>query len=334
MKLLIIGSGSIGTRHIRNILNLGYDDITVISRSGVLKEEFSHLKVFTNIADAVKGNVFDAAVICTPTAQHSSDLNDLLQGGIKLIYVEKPISNVLREVVKLKEKAEQMGAKIIVGYDLHFDPGLLKVKQLIAEKTIGTVLSANALVGQYLPDWRPDQDYTLGMSAKIASGGGVMLDLIHEFDYLIWLLGSVDNVACKYQHSGALQIETEDVCDVLLHFSSGAVATIHLDYLQRKLVRQCMFTGTEGTIWWNLSESKVTWINAEKKEFTFTYESFNRNDRFVEIIKAFLENKDDERLTDFKSGMESLQILLAARYSSERNNFVAPKWLSSHNILE
>jgi predicted dehydrogenase len=208
---------------------------------------------------------------------------------------------------------------------LHFDPGLQKVKELLGQKAIGEVISVNAQVGQYLPDWRPAEDYSKGMSARKETGGGVMLDLVHEFDYLLWLIGSVVTVACQYRNSGALNIETEDVADVLLKFVSGVTGTIHLDYLQQKLVRNCLFTGSKGSITWNLATSKVNWINSKKEESEFDYKSFERNDRFIEIMKTFLEDKNDYRLTTFQQGIDSLKLVLAAKKSSDQNEFVAIK---------
>lgn len=333
MKILIIGPGSIGSRHLRNILSLGYDDLSVVSRSGILVKEFSNLPVYISIHDALSSNVFDAAIICSPTSNHCDDLRKLLEAKITKIYLEKPVSHSLEQLDNLRELATLNGVCIVVGFDLHFDPGMQKVKQLISENKIGKVVSANAFVGQYLPDWRPLQDYRTGMSAKKDTGGGVMLDLVHEFDYLLWLLGNVDKIACQYSSTGALDIETEDVCDVLLRFKSGATGTIHLDYLQQTLVRNCTITGTQGTIFWNLSDRLVTWNDLDKNEDQFTYEHFDRNNRFIEIMKSFLQNESDPRLTGFEQGIESLQLVLAAKYSSEHDVFISPesiKFLSNY----
>ncbi len=324
MKILIIGPGSIGSRHLRNILSLGYDELSVVSRSGALLKEFSNLQVYTSISCALSSNLFDAAIICTPTSSHCNDLRELLDAKISKIYLEKPVSHSLKYLDELKELATTNGARIIVGFDLHFDPGMIKVKHLIDENTIGKIVSVNAIVGQYLPDWRPQQDYRTGMSAKKESGGGVMLDLIHEFDYLLWLMGNVHKISCQYSYTGALEIETEDVCDVLLRFESGATGTIHLDYLQQKLVRNCMITGTHGTIFWNLADRLVTWIDIAKNEHQFSYEHFDRNDRFIQIMKSFLQNESDQRLTSFEQGIESLKLVIAAKYSSEHDVFVSP----------
>ena len=96
-------------------------------------------------------------------------------------------------------------------------------------------------------------------------------------------------IACQYTHSGTLQIETEDASDVLIRFQNGIIGTIHLDYLQPQLVRNCMITGSNGTIFWNLATSNVRWITTDKTENEFSYQGYERNNRFVEIMNAFLQ---------------------------------------------
>jgi predicted dehydrogenase len=322
LKIILIGLGSIGQRHLRNLLHLGYNDVVVVRRSCALPNEFSFLPVYTSLNEALASNHFDAGIVCTPTSLHTVSVIALLQASVPNIYIEKPVShnyNGLQEIVQLSKTYSN---NIVVGYDLHFDPGMMKVKELLDNNTIGKVVSANAVVGQYLPDWRPKEDYRKGMSARRETGGGVMLDLVHEFDYLHWLLGKAKTIAAQVTNSGALEIETEDVAEVLLRFSNGAMGTIHLDYLQQKLVRNCLITGYNGSIKWNLAESRVSWIDTNKREEEFVYTGFERNDRFLSIIKSFLTNSQDNRLTNLNDGLESLRWVLAAKHSAELNEFV------------
>ncbi len=322
MKIILIGLGSIGKRHLRNIIEIGYTDITIVSRSGILPDEFARLQVYSTLAGALKNDSYNAAIVCVPTAQHIQSLQQLIRAKIPSIYLEKPISHSFESIHEIIAAVEKNGTRLIVGYDLHFDLGLQKVKSLLEEKVIGQLVSVNAQVGQFLPDWRPHEDYRNGMSAKKETGGGVMLDLVHEFDYLYWLVGKVETVASFNRNTGTLDIETEDTAEVLLKFFNGIIGTIHLDYLQQRLVRNCMFTGSEGTILWNLAESKVDWIDKQKVGNEFLYKNFERNDRFVSIMKSFLENDSDDRLTSLHDGLESLKMILAAKYSSEHHVFV------------
>ncbi len=322
MKFLIIGLGSIGSRHLKNLINLGYKKLTVVTQKKDITAEYPFLKNFYTIKEALTSESFDAAILCTPTACHITAIEELLDAKIKKIYIEKPVSHNLDGIEQILKAASFYSNKIIVGYDLHFDPGIAKVRQLIQSKEIGNVISVNASVGQYLPKWRPNEDYRYGMSAKKEMGGGVMLDLIHEFDYLYWLFGKTKQIGCFFSHSGALEIETEDVAEVIMKFETGVLASIHLDYLQPALMRSCCITGSKGTITWNLAKSKVNWITTQSKH-EYDYSDFNRNDRFVSILKAFISNEDDDRLTFLTDGIESLKMVMAAKQSSIENTIIS-----------
>ena len=322
MKILLIGFGSIGKRHLGNLFYLGYTDVDVVTSNTVLPEPYACLSLYRSLKDAIAVSTYDTAILCTPTAQHTPAILQLLQAQVYRIYIEKPVSHSLDDLDLIVSLASRYSNKIVVGFDLHFDLGLQKVKELLVQQTIGKIISINAQVGQYLPDWRPAEDYRQGMSARVGTGGGVMLDLVHEFNYVTWLAGPVKTVAAFYNNSGSLQIETEDIAEVLLQFQNGAIGTIHLDYLQPLLVRNCLITGAEGSIKWNLANNIVEWINQQKEFFTYNYEGFERNERFIQIMKSFLEDAPDDRLTNLHAGIESLQLVLAAKKSNDTQQFV------------
>lgn len=313
--------GSIGKRHLRNLLALHYKDICVVT-SKPLIEEFYGVEAYNSIEGAFSQTAFDAAFICTPTSNHIDCLIKLLQYKVKNIYVEKPLSHSIINVKEVLQLASSYSNNIKVGFDLHFDPGIQKIRQLLLDEIIGRVISVNAFVGQYLPAWRPYEDHRKGMSAKVETGGGVLLDIIHEFDYLRWLTGKVDSVASWHTNSGTLEIETEEVAEVLLKFKNHAIGTVHLDYLQPKLTRHCIFTGTKGSITANLVTNYVEWSTHEGVKDVFDYTGFERNDKFKAIVHAFLENNTDERLTSLNDAFESQLIVEAAKQSNASNNIV------------
>ncbi len=316
MTILVIGLGSIGKRHVRNLLSLGYNNISIVTRKP-LPEEFFTLVPYQSAKEALDASHFDTAFICTPTSNHLSIFFTLLQHKVVNIYIEKPLSHNTEDIAQALQLASTYKNNIKVGYDLHFDPGIQKLKQVLHQNIIGSLVSVNAFVGQYLPHWRPYEDHRKGMSAKKETGGGVLLDIVHEFDYLRWLTGEIDSVACWHVNTGSLEIETEEVAEVLLKFSSGVIGTIHLDYLQPTLVRHCTFTGTKGSITANLAKSQVEWMTQVGEKGEFSYAGFERNDRFKEIVSAFLENNKDERLTTLADALHSLLAVEAAKRSSE-----------------
>ena len=320
--ILVIGLGSIGLRHTRNLMQLGAECISVVTSKPDLPEGILVNRRFATLAEALSsGEVFSAALVCTPTAMHSENMMVLLDHEVPNIYLEKPVGHDLAIASKVGRIIEQTGTRVLVGYDLHFDPGIAKIRGLLAEGIIGKPLGVNAVVGQYLPDWRPHEDYRHGMSASKERGGGVMLDLVHEIDYLRWLFGFIAELACFYENTESLEIETEDLSHILCRFNNGVIGTISLDYLQRKLVRYCRITGSEGSILWNLAERKLEWTTGKEHQ-VYRYENFERNDRFIEILRAFLYSVNDERLTTYSEALHSLAVIQGAKESSEKNKFI------------
>ena len=321
MNILVIGLGSIGKRHVSNLLFLGYNNISIVTRKP-LPPAFVTLISYKSVQEALDASHFDAAFICTPTSNHLSVFFSLLKYKVVNIYIEKPLSHNTENTVEALQLASTYKNNIKVGYDLHFDPGIQKLKQLLHQNIIGTLVSVNAFVGQYLPHWRPYEDHRKGMSAKKETGGGVLLDIVHEFDYLRWLTGEIDSIACWHVNTSSLEIETEEVAEVLLKFTNGVIGTIHLDYLQPTLVRHCTFTGTKGSITANLAKSHVEWLTHSGEKGEFSYTDFERNDRFKEIISAFLTNNTDVRLTTLPEALHSLLAVEAAKRSAETGSII------------
>lgn len=320
-SILVCGVGSIGARHVSNLFSLGFDSLTLVTKRTHFPANWPQVRVVENLDMALSMGSFSHAFICTPTSQHIDELKKILQSDIKKIYLEKPVSDSwdgMDEILGLVTSDH----KIAIGYDLRFDPGLNQVKDLLDSGRFGKVLSATAFVGQYLPDWRPSEDYRKGSSALKSKGGGVLLDLVHEFDYLYWLLGKGKCIAGLYQNNLEMEIETEDLADVLIQFDSGANATIHLDYHQRALERFCLLTCTQGSIRWDLANKKVKWVDEAGKKEIIDFSTSERNDRFILILKAFMEDGEVSKLATFQDGIESLKMVLAAKKSSETHTFV------------
>jgi predicted dehydrogenase len=322
-KILIIGLGSIGKRHLKNLVSLDYQDVSIVTKSDNKTKGFESFMHYSSIDKACGANKFDIAIIATPTANHITDLTLVLNHNIKNIYLEKPISNSLKGLDKVIERLS--GVNIVVGYDLHFDPGLIFVKKMLDDNKIGKVVSFIAEVGQYLPDWR-EVDYRNTMSASKEKGGGVMLDLVHEFDYINWLFGPIVQVIGKNNKISNLEIDTEDVSVNILEASSGAIGSIHLDYMQKELSRSCKVIGNNGSIIWDYANSPVRYMTHSNPSWSvFDYSDYKRNDRFKTTMKSFLEfcnGVSDNRLVDFNEAVKSLQLVVLLKQSNSQGSVV------------
>jgi predicted dehydrogenase len=322
-NILLVGLGSIGTRHLKNLLALGYRNISVVTRLGNVEKGFEKCKFYISIGDACSDQKINTAIIATPTSKHICGLLEVLENNIQNIYVEKPISHSLNDIKKIEKKLIHAGANLVVGYDLHFDPGLLLMKEYINTKKIGEVVSFISEVGQYLPDWRPDIDYRKSMSAHKSLGGGVMLDLVHEFDYINWLVGPIKSIGGKNGKISNLDIDTEDVSVNIIETTSGALGSLHLDYLQCEMSRKCKVIGDKGVIVWDYNNSTVQFMSHQDRVWlTHDFGSYKRNDRFMDIMKTFMtSSKDasDDRLVGFHDAIQSIKLVESSKESNITN---------------
>lgn len=323
MRILIAGLGSIGLRHLNNLLHLGVEDILLLRTRNEPVQEAPHLPVFTDLQDALKQKP-DAVIVSNPTSHHLDVALSTARAGCHL-FVEKPLSHTWKDVDELLSTAREKRIIGMVGFDMHFDPGLQKVRQFLADGLIGKVTSIQAQVGQYLPDWHPWEDYRMGVSARVETGGGVLLDLIHEIDYVTWLMGEAKEVMSMNGHVSNLEIETEDTAAILIRFKNNAIGSINLDYIQRTLSRSCRIIGEEGTITWDLMNQKVSYYLAVDKAWhEFSYAGFQRNDRFAAEMKHFLDCLEGkaEPEVNLESGSRSLKVALAAKESGNTGKAV------------
>jgi predicted dehydrogenase len=323
-QVLIAGLGSVGRRHLQNLRRLGVNDIHLYRTQSEPLNEAPELPVFTDLKQALQCQP-RSVLISNPTAFHMEIALAAARAGCHL-FIEKPLAHSLEGVEDLLSVVRQKRLVAMVGFDLRFDPGLCRIEALLDEERIGRPIAIHAQVGQYLPDWRPDEDYRTGMSARNATGGGVILDLIHELDYTRWLFGPVARVACFADKLSSLEIETEDTAAILLRFCSGAIGTVSLDYVQRSPSRTCRIIGELGTILWDYHERKVACYQHDKGFWDeFDYSGFERNDRFLSEMRHFLASLDgaERPKVDVAEGSSVLKVALAAMRSASTGSMYA-----------
>jgi predicted dehydrogenase len=273
--------------------------------------------VFTDLNEALASRP-DLVIVSTTTASHLQIAIPAASAGCNL-FIEKPLSHTWDGVEDLISIVRQRNLKALVGYDLRFDPGLSRIKTLLDDECIGRCFSIQAQVGQYLPDWHPWEDYRQTASASSKKGGGVILDLVHELDFVTWLLGPVTEVSCIAGKVSALEIETEDTAAMILKFRSGAIGTIHLDYLQRVPSRTCRIIGEKGTILWDYFGKQVLLYDSKDlSPMRFEYPESQRNDRFVEEMRHLLGciAGEVEPRVDIETASRSLKLALTAKQSA------------------
>lgn len=331
-RVLVAGLGSMGRRHLRNLLALGVEDVLLLRSTPHPPEGHSDLPIFTDVEAALEAGP-DLVVISTPPAHHLEVALPAARAGCHL-FIEKPLSAQRDGVDELCATAEDRRLVVAVGYDLRLEPGLQHVRKLLAGGSLGEPLALQTQVGQHLPDWRPDQDYRSGITARRELGGGVLLELSHELDYAAWLLGPVRNVSCLAARLGSLEMGTENLALVHLEFAGGALASIQLDCLDRVPSRTCRVVCERGTVLWDYHDRSVRWFEAASDGIggpgagrwdRFDYPDHRREERFREEMRRTLNAVTGlgQPPAGLEDGRRALELALAAA-GSARTGVVVP----------
>lgn len=288
-KAIVIGLGSIALRHRKN-LKLLFPEIVIIAvpASGkILNQNIDFVdQIILNLEEAVKEKV-DIAIVASPATFHSVHTKLLLIAGIPSL-VEKPVSSNLKDAQELIKIQHKTGTPICVGYCLRYMPSSIKMKNLLDQDIIGNIYNAFVSAGQYLPDWRSSKEYENSVSVKKNLGGGVLLELSHEIDYIQWLLGSMEVHYAQLRYSSELNLEVEELADMVLISDKGVVCNIHLDFLQKKVNRTCSLIGEKGRLEWNLISNKIELHTKEGNVCLFNEVEWDTNKMYLKLLKDFL----------------------------------------------
>ena len=329
MKILVFGCGSIGKRHIKNLLTINAGRIFAYdvdnSKVDYVQKELS-VAALSSEVEAVKDGDFDAAFICSPPSLHVNQALRLLRKGIHC-FIEKPLSNTLENIDALVELVDKTEKTVLIGSNIRFSPLFIKIKEFLDNEIIGKPLFLKASVGYYLPYWRPEEDYRKGYGANKSLGGGIVLDASHEIDYARCFLGEVKEVFAVCKKLSNLDIDTEDFAEITMHHRNGAYSQVHLDYLQTNYRRSCEIVGEKGMLVWDINERVLNVYGLNDKEYHVYYEGLNANvnDMYVEETKHFFRciKGVEEPLVDVKEGKRLIELIMKIKESSDKKRFIS-----------
>lgn len=325
MRFLVIGCGSIGERHIRNLLSISAGELIVSdidsTKLDKIKKKYNVVG-FRDYLDALEQQP-DGVLVCSPPNSHVAISLDALKNNAH-VFIEKPLSNTMNRVDDLLRYAMKRDLVVCVGYNFRFQKGIRMVKDVIVRGGIGRVLAARAEFGQYLPDWRPWQDYSKSYTAKSNLGGGIILDGSHEIDYMRWFLGDVQSVFCYADTLSKLDVETEDVAEILMKFTNNVISEIHLDFVRPGYSRNCEIIGEKGVIVWDFQAKTVDIYSSVAKKWERTEINDDINDMYVEEMKHFVKvvSGAEKPLINGAEGKLTLQIALSAKQSAKSHKVV------------
>ncbi len=318
MRFLIAGLGSIGRRHLHNLLALGEHDIVLYRtyHSTLPDDEVAAFPTETDLQRALRHYRPDAVIVANPTAHHLDVAVPAAQAGCHLL-IEKPIAHDLRGVDVLQRLVEANRVRVLVGFQFRFHPTLNTVRGWLTEGRIGSPLFARAHWGEYLPSWHPWEDYRQSYAARADLGGGVVRTLCHPLDYLRYLLGEAEVVWAHTGNLSPLELQgVEDFAEIGLRFASGVEASVHLDYFQRPPQHWLEIEGTQGTIRWEYASGEAFAFAADKTVLASAAlpPSWKRNTMFLDEMRHFLAVVRGETIArcTLEDGIRALTLALDA----------------------
>ena len=338
MKFLIAGLGSIGRRHFHNLISLGEKDIVLLRshRATLSDDELAGYPVETDLTEALAKHKPDAVIVANPTALHLDIAIPAAVAGCAIL-LEKPVSHSLERLDLLQQAAQKSGSKILVGFQFRYHPTLNKARELIQAGALGKVLTVHAHWGEYLPNWHPWEDYRQSYAARTDLGGGVICTLTHPLDYLRYIVGEVESLWSFNGHISPLELDVEDVAEIGLKFSNGAIGGVHLNYFQRPPVHRLEIVGTSGTLRWDNADGilhfqqmaapfgsfSATPPNSVAQTFS-PPENFERNQLFVAQTRHFIETAHGEKepICTLEDGIMALRLALMAKESASLGRII------------
>jgi predicted dehydrogenase len=327
MKGLVIGGGSIGKRHLANLKMLGVQQLglveTDLARQQAIAAELS-VRAFADVEAGMEWQP-DFVVIATPTNLHLEHGLRVVRDGVN-VFLEKPLCHSAAGISEFAALVESKKVVSMVGCNMRFHPGPARVKQLLTEERIGRVLFAKLHTGSYLPQWRPSTDYRTNYAAREETGGGCILDCVHEIDLARWYLGDVREVLCMAGHISSLEIATEDVAAIVCRHMSGAISEIHLDYVQQTYERGCQIVGEHGSIFWDFTQKQVRWFDGATGEWTTFSQPdvWEVNQMYLDEMKHFIDAVASRRPTTLPipEAVAVMQIAFAAKASAREGRVI------------
>lgn len=324
MKFLVIGSGSIGKRHIRNLLALKVNpaDIAAIDTRPDRRAEVEALGVKTTFAsfeEALAAGKYDAAMVCSPTSLHITQGIELAKRGVHML-MEKPLAHDLAGVEELKKVVADNKVAVVMAYIFRFAPITAKVKELLASGAIGKVLYARGEFSEYLPDWHPYEDYRTFYMAEKSQGGGSILDQSHIFDLVHYLIGGFKSVYAFNSLISSLEVNADDIAELVVTLKNGVLASLHTDIFGREHKKYLDIKGEKGNIYWDFYGNQVTLYHPDTKSVeVFKKFPADFNLSYIEELRHFIACCEgrEQPIATLQEGIETMELILAAEKSHE-----------------
>lgn len=295
LKICFAGIGSIARRHIKNMIKVCAERNIELQIDAIRRKESVATDVddlITHVYYAIEDipSDYDVAFITNPTEYHLDTIK-AFKGKTKHFFIEKPLVTT-GQLDRVNEIDIENGSVYYVACPLRYNAVIQYLKQNIV---INSVLSIRSISSSYLPEWRPGMDYRNTYSAHKNLGGGVAIDLIHEWDYLSFLFGIPQKIYCLTGKISDLEIDSEDYAIYIAQYKNK-IAELHLDYFGRKNIREIQIISKEDTIIGDIASCKINFLKSGKIiEFNEERDDFQKRElrHFIDMIDGNVKSDND-----------------------------------------
>ena len=310
LKVCFVGIGSIAKRHIKNLRGICEDrgiSLTIDAFRRNLDQVEGVARIYTNEADLPFD--YDVVFITNPTDQHLETLKTFHDRG-KHFFIEKPVVSS-KQINKAKQFSLRRDSVYYVAAPLRYNAVIQWIKNNVDPRD---VISVRSISSSYLPDWRPGQDYRQTYSAHKDMGGGVSIDLIHEWDYLTYLFGWPERVSSMIGRKSDLEIDSDDYAIYIAELAN-MIVELHLDYFGRKTIREIELFTNKDTIIGDIANNKVVHMKSGKTlDFHEERDDYQKRElnHFLDMVIDKAEIEDG-----FHHSIEVLELTQGRRQESE-----------------
>lgn len=326
MRILIVGCGSIGERHLRCLSQM--DDVETIpvepraGRRACLRLRYGVREDYERFEQAELSS-FDAVFVCTPSNEHIEYSQAAAEAGCHL-FIEKPLSTTLDGVDRLLQTVADRGLVLQVGYVMRHHPNMADIRGWLDEGAIGEVRAASYLGGYTVAEARPDYRGTYWQ--RKATGGGCIWDASHQIDLFEWCVGPIVEVSAFGAEVSEFELESgvEDVATVSYRFESGALASAQYSHFRRDRRSLLELIGSEGSIIWDYTTTTASLYRHAAQTWERRTHTCERDDFYIAQVRNFVAacRGEEPPKVSGEHGRRSLLVALACYRSMEEGRAV------------
>ena len=263
--------------------------------------------------EALAGGL-DFAVICNPTSLHVETAQLYVQARVPVL-IEKPLGHQFQDARQLAEQAADHGVQASMAYCMRYHPAYNRAREVVRGGILGRPLYAKAWFEAYLPNWHPWEDYRNSYAARRDLGGGALLTLDHEIDFLNWTLGTAESAVGVSASTGALDADAEDNAAIVASYATGVVASIQLSLCRKDPSRGFEFVCEDGSISYRSEDSQLirTEDHGRRRTVIESLAEYDIGQMYRDLAEEFVANlleavPRDARLAPITAGLETLRI--------------------------